>query len=357
MLFLLSVIVFALVAGFAAGGRLRNFERLRIRAWWLAPVGLLLQVQLPALWHPGRDLSVGLLIGSYLILLVFAALNLRLAGFALILIGLAMNLLVVGVNGGMPVTKGALVASGQGSFLSKLVHGKGAKHHLARPDDVLLPLADVIAIPPPIQQVVSAGDLVVYAGVVWLVAATMRGRPRDWILWRRRDRTRGEPVLAGTGKHQAQTPQAQTLMETLAADSIAHRATLIIGDYAEGPYGPIILLELMSVEAAQWLRRVFIGMSNAKGPVQLGSQPGVSFRRLSELELRLEDDNAGKHLLRVNNTPRPRFVWSCSASEWEKNALFLDPFLIGGTGHQYLTDGSADDAILEVSHGESHFSA
>ena len=198
MIFLLSVIVLAIVIGYLAGGRLRNFERLRIRGWWLAPIGLLLQVQFQAFWHPGRDLSVALLIASYVLLLLFAALNIRLAGFALILVGLAMNMLVVGVNGGMPVDKGALIASGQKSVLSELVHGGGSKHHLATHNDLLLPIADVIAIPPPIRQVVSAGDLVVYAGVVWLVVATMRGRPRDWIPWSPRDRYRG--------KHRAQEP-------------------------------------------------------------------------------------------------------------------------------------------------------
>ena len=362
MLFLLSVIVFALVAGLAAGGRLRNFERLRIRAWWLAPVGLLLQVQLPALWHPGRDLSVALLLTSYVLLLIFAALNLRLAGFALILVGLALNLTVVSVNGGMPVTKSALIASGQGNFLSKLVHGKGAKHHLAGPDDVLMPLADVIAIPRPISQVVSAGDLVVYAGVVLLVVATMRGRSRERIPLRgRRDRV-AERVPVGAGRHRAENrsaaaPLMEALQEAARPDGGVHRAKLIIGDYAEGPYGAIILLELMSVEAVQWLHRVFLGMKNARGPVSLGSQPGVSFRRLSELELRLDQSGPAKHLQRMDRTLRPRFVWTCSASEWETNALFLDPFLNGSSGHQYLTDGASDDAIVEVSHGESHFTA
>src|SRR5437016_8408998 len=137
MIFLISVILLALIAGFLSGGRLRNFEQLRLRAWWLAPVGLLLQVQLPALWHPSRTLSVALLIASYILLLVFAALNIRLAGFILIFVGLAMNLTVVSANGGMPVTKGALDASGQGVFLSKLVHGAGTKHHLAGPGDLL----------------------------------------------------------------------------------------------------------------------------------------------------------------------------------------------------------------------------
>ena len=182
MILLLVVIVVAVAAGYLLGGRARNFETLRLRAWWLAPVGLLLQIQFPWLSDAGREAGVPYLIASYVLLIVFAALNLRLAGFVLILAGLALNLLVVSVNRGMPVTRSALETSGQGDLLDDLASGQGAKHHLANDDDILLPLADVIPIPPPIAQVVSAGDVLVYAGLVWLVIATMRGDP---VLWRR----------------------------------------------------------------------------------------------------------------------------------------------------------------------------
>ena len=339
MIFLLCVVVFALVAGYAAGGRLRNFERLRLRAWWLAPLGLILQVQVPAVWHPSTTLSVALLILSYGLLLVFAALNLRLAGFVPMFIGLALNLTVVSANHGMPVTRRALEASGQGSFLSELVHGKGAKHHLAGPDAVLLPLADVIPIPPPIAQVVSAGDLMVYGGVVWLVAATMRGRPQLWKPRRRKEQPQGRDREAIGVAGESDAPSVS-----------------IIGDYAEGPYGPVILLELASVEAVRWLHGAFLEMAKGSGPLALSSQPGVAFRRLGELELRLGQAESTKHLHRSNTGTRTHFVWSCSGPEWERHALFLEPFLEGGMGHQYLTDGAVDDAILEVSHGESHFS-
>jgi hypothetical protein len=185
MILLVAVIVVAVAGGYLLGGKARNFENLRLRAWWLAPVGLLLQVQFPWLADAGRDAGVPYLIASYGLLILFAALNIRLAGFVLILVGLSLNLLVVSVNRGMPVTRGALIASGQGGVLDDLRNGLGAKHHLADDDDVLLPLADVIAIPEPIAQVMSVGDIFVYAGVVWLVIATMRGRPMAWA--RRRD--------------------------------------------------------------------------------------------------------------------------------------------------------------------------
>jgi len=261
----------------------------------------------------------------------------------------------------MPVTRDALVASGQGDFLPRLLHGRSAKHHLADSSDVLLPLADVIPIPPPIAQVASAGDLVVFAGLVWLVAATMRGQPHAWLPARGRVLARPpERIPASVEDHRGQTrfPEAaQPGLHQIAIAGVSGvSTTLLIGDYAEGPYGPIILLEMMSLEAVRWLHRVFVGMITATGSVSLSAQPGVAFRRLSELELRLAPVQPSKHLQRADMSSRPRFVWSCSSQEWETHALFLEPFLGGRAGHQYLTDGTADDAIIEVSHGEAHFS-
>lgn len=180
MLLIAGVLVIAVLVGYLAGGRLRALEHLRLRWWALAPLGLFMQLTpLPFHGHEEKQVSVGLLIASYPVLLGFVARNIRLPGMPLMFIGLAMNLLVISVNDGMPVTRHALEASGQGSLLQALIHHGGAKHHLAGPGDALLPLADVIAVGPPVRQVMSAGDLVVYTGLVWLIVAVMRRRPRE----------------------------------------------------------------------------------------------------------------------------------------------------------------------------------
>jgi len=174
MRLLFGVLILAVILGYLVGGRLKNVERLRLRWWGLALVGLVMQL-IPV---SDKGVAVGLLIASYPVLMAFAIANVRLAGFALILIGLALNLTVISANQGMPVTEHALDASGQGSLLQDLIQHGGAKHFLAKPDDtVLLQLGDVIPLGDPVNQVVSAGDIVVYAGVVWLIVAAMRGRP------------------------------------------------------------------------------------------------------------------------------------------------------------------------------------
>lgn len=177
MLLILSVIVVAVLAGFVLGGRLAAFESFRLRWWALGPVGLLMQLAPVAVEGGLADtLAVGLLLGSYLLLFAFCIVNIRAPGLVLILLGLAMNFTVIVVNAGMPVSREALIASHQPEAIDELDEDGIAKHHLAGDGDVLLFLADVIPVGKPFDQVISAGDLVVYSGVIWLVAGVMRRR-------------------------------------------------------------------------------------------------------------------------------------------------------------------------------------
>jgi hypothetical protein len=189
----LVAIAIAIVAGLLTGGRLSNLASARIRWSALALVGLALQV-VPV---PGHGLSFGLLFLSFGILLVFAMANVRLPGFALILLGLAMNFSVIAANGGMPVTRSALVASDQQGTLELLVHDGGAKHHLAGGSDVLLPLADVIPLHG-LDQAVSPGDIATCGGVIWLVVWCMRRRDAASIPSPRRRSVEPEAVRVGS---------------------------------------------------------------------------------------------------------------------------------------------------------------
>lgn len=180
MILLIAVVGFALVLGLLLKGSVRGFEDLRMRWWGLVVLGLALQlVPLPS-GRSGTDLvvRVAVLALSYASLILFVALNVRWRGMPLVLIGLALNAVVIVANGGMPVSAGAIERSGQGDLLQVLIDEGAAKHHLMSEDDVLTPLADVIPIPPPVGQIVSVGDLFVYAGIVWFVVVVMRGRTR-----------------------------------------------------------------------------------------------------------------------------------------------------------------------------------
>jgi hypothetical protein len=173
MRLILLTVVLALGAGFLAGGSLREFPTVRTRWWGLALLGVAMQFVTGGGW-----LETALLLGSFVVLLVFVAANLRAPGFAVILVGLALNSVVITANQGMPVSREALVSSGQASTLTELVNdGDGQKHFLADEDTVLLPLGDVLAIGGPIRQAVSIGDVFVHLGIAWFIVVAMR-RPK-----------------------------------------------------------------------------------------------------------------------------------------------------------------------------------
>ena len=173
MRLILSSLALAVVVGYLGGGRLGPLAHLEIRWPYVALAGLGLQVA-PV---PGPTLPLVLLFVSFVLLVVFAAVNVRagVVGFPLILIGIVLNFAVIAVNQGMPVSREALVASGQAETLSLLARDGGVKHHLAGPDDRLLFLGDVIVIRP-VSMVASVGDLIAYAGVLWLVLMGMVGQ-------------------------------------------------------------------------------------------------------------------------------------------------------------------------------------
>jgi hypothetical protein len=169
----LIVIGFAVCIGFAAGGSLRPFERFRVHWWAVALLGLALQ-GIPLASGVSRPVGSIVLMSSYALLGSFAWVNRRLPAVWLVMLGLASNLAVIGVNGGMPVSAEALETAGASA--EGLVGTGTLKHHLMTPSDDLTPLGDVIGIPPPISAVISIGDVLLYVGVAILVVAVMLGR-------------------------------------------------------------------------------------------------------------------------------------------------------------------------------------
>jgi hypothetical protein len=180
VILILATVIVAFAIGLAAGGSLRDFPTLRLRMWWLAIAGIVLQLA-PA----SGDLALGLLLLSFAALIAFTVVNLRTPGFFLVLVGLALNALVITANHGMPVTRQALQDSGQGATITDLVEHGGAKHQLATSDTALLPIADVIGVPPPLGQALSVGDLCLHLGIGWFIVFAMR--PRE---------AQAEPVLS-----------------------------------------------------------------------------------------------------------------------------------------------------------------
>src|SRR4029079_1336863 len=107
--------------GLVLGGRVGNLGDLRIRWLPLALAGFALQsISISDSVLPPVILAV-----SYVLLTALAVENVRVwtPGARLILIGILLNFTVIALNGGMPVTRSALVASGEQDTLHELVDG------------------------------------------------------------------------------------------------------------------------------------------------------------------------------------------------------------------------------------------
>lgn len=104
----------------------------------------------------------------------FVAVNVRVPGVPLVGLGLLLNAAVVGLNGAMPVSPTALERAG----VSAQQFSDG-RHELGTGDTRLGFLGDVIPLPLPLHpEVVSAGDVLVAAGVGLLVLTGLYGGPR-----------------------------------------------------------------------------------------------------------------------------------------------------------------------------------
>ena len=159
-------------AGVLSGGRISNIARVPLRRWWLVLAALAAQAVVGAVATAARPVVI---VAALAALLAWCAANSshrRLAGgIVLMASGILANLLVITLNAGMPVSPRALVAAGRSAHLD-VTRGFLDKHvvmvartHLAFLGD-RLPFA-------PFRTVLSAGDLVMLAGVlVVMFAAT-----------------------------------------------------------------------------------------------------------------------------------------------------------------------------------------
>lgn len=175
----------ALVWGLASGGSLLGFAQFPLRRSWIALAALGLQIYPVYFSQAGGEALVWarefVLLGSYLLLLVFIWENRTLPGIWLVGAGLTANLAVMLLNGGyMPITREALVSGG---YINQAAAAEIGSHVFAS-KDVLLPaeairgwiLSDIFVIPPwfPVHSVFSIGDVLISVGIFLTIQYAMR---------------------------------------------------------------------------------------------------------------------------------------------------------------------------------------
>lgn len=166
MRFTLLAVVIGLCAGVACGGRPRFLAGRRLRAWPLLAGGVVLQLAAARIDGGGGTI---VLAASFGCLLAFAVANMAIVGMWLVATGIGLNVVVIGLNGGMPVRPTALVAAGLAAPGGEADVRLGTKHHLERPSDRLVGLGDIVPVRP-LREVLSFGDLVAAVGAADVAA-------------------------------------------------------------------------------------------------------------------------------------------------------------------------------------------
>lgn len=181
MIFLLAAAC-GLALGYALGGRVRNLAGVPHRLVLLIWLALALQIGLTLASGPldRAEVRFSIVLVSYLLIAAWLLLNLRdprvpRIGILLIAGGWLLNLLVIAANGGMPVSRAALRRAGSDPSVD-IEEGHLFKHVPADDDTSLYFLADIIPVPP-IENVVSIGDIVLILGIIVFIASAMAKAP------------------------------------------------------------------------------------------------------------------------------------------------------------------------------------
>ena len=169
--FTAAAVAAGVVLGLALGGRPSNIGRRPLQLVSVLVVSVALQVVAESVDIPDTA-GLALVLISYAGLSAFAVANIRLVGMPVVLVGLACNLAVITVNGGMPVQREAIVDAGVATDAEIDHLDFGAKRHL-EDGDRLMVLGDIVPVSLT-AEVLSFGDLILAFGVADVIFRLLR---------------------------------------------------------------------------------------------------------------------------------------------------------------------------------------
>ncbi len=164
---LLDMVLASLFIALLRGGG--PTEQFGLRHSWV--IFVVLGMQVAAVFTP-RILSPLLVLGSYAVLMIMLFFNLDKQSMRLVFIGVLLNAMVIGLNGGhMPVSVAA--ASGLGFDTAPLIAQSDFKRVAMTGATLFNFLGDVIPVPLPLPRVVSIGDILIAVGAFLLIQEFM----------------------------------------------------------------------------------------------------------------------------------------------------------------------------------------
>jgi hypothetical protein len=178
---LVWAIPLGVLIGYLRGGRLDNLGQIDLKGGWLILLALLIQLLIFPFIQGKALVTIGteyLHLLSYALLLLFALLNWREWGILAMGTGMAVNLLVIALNGGyMPTTPAALSAAGRVRAAEQLqALGHYGNNTVQTASTRLAGLSDRFHTPDwlPLANVFSLGDVLLALGLIWFLQAKMQ---------------------------------------------------------------------------------------------------------------------------------------------------------------------------------------
>jgi hypothetical protein len=169
----LVVAVVAVIVAMCLGGSLRRLAETSVKGFVLVAIAMAVQVITVIAVRPEalNEATVSIVFVTVNVLVAtFLLLNRAHPGFSLVCAGLFLNALVIGLNGGMPISQTAADIAGFGNDLNNI----DIEHELMTASTLAPALGDVIPIPDA-QLVVSLGDVLLALGVGRFVFLRTRG--------------------------------------------------------------------------------------------------------------------------------------------------------------------------------------
>jgi len=184
---LMTITLFlALLFGKLRGGKLYNLTNLYIKKWYLLALSFSIQI-LSLLLAAKANGQIGVYIIRnfpyihlliYLLFITALAFNWSESGFRIALLGSISNFLPILLNGGkMPVSINALRLANLYTKISLLDEGRILTHTLMDKSTKLVLLCDIIPLPGPLSNVISLGDILISAGIFYLIQCKMTETP------------------------------------------------------------------------------------------------------------------------------------------------------------------------------------
>lgn len=175
----IEAIVIGAIIGWFGGGSLRTFLNAEFRGRYLALLALFVFAAPYALQLLGAEMEYAVLPYVAMINCVLVAfLNRDIMGMKLLIVGLALNLVIMGMNDfAIPINTNALVELGNTTFVESVRAGEILNYRdMAGAAGLSVLLGKVFALPNwyPMTTVLSVGDILASIAVVLIVQDSMK---------------------------------------------------------------------------------------------------------------------------------------------------------------------------------------